>query len=95
MAMAGEPDNVVLVYRGGASTNLIVEYLRHLDANLMRDLKDIGDLKSGYARRRLARTDVAIANLELSIAGVNRRFDRVEARLDRIERRLDLVEPPH
>ncbi len=80
-----------------APGNLVVEYLRRLDSKLDRVIDDIGDLKIRMTavEERLARTDVAIANLALSIAGVNRRIDRVEARLDRIERRLDLVEPPH
>ena len=76
--MTDEPDNLVLVY------------LRRMDAKLDRVIDDVGDLKVGTTN-----VEERLAKVELSIAGTNRRVDRVEARLDRIERRLDLAEMPH
>jgi predicted nuclease with TOPRIM domain len=69
--MTDEPDNLVL------------QYLRRLDAKVDRVIDDMRDVK------------VRLTGVEEGLAGVNRRIDRVESRLDRIERRLDLVELPH
>ena len=69
--MADEPDNIIL------------QYLRRIDAKVDHLADDVRDLK------------VRMTAVEEGLAGVHRRIDRVENRLDRIERRLDLVEPPH
>ncbi len=63
--------------------NLVLDYLRRIDAKVDRVIDDMRDIK------------FRVTNLEEGQAGIQRRFDRVEARLDRIERRLDLVELPH
>ena len=60
--------------------NLILEYLRRLDAGMQLLREDVGDLK-----RRLT-------GVEEGLAGVNRRLDRLDGRVERIERRLDLAE---
>lgn len=59
--------------------NLVLQYLRRLDAGVQLLREDVGDLK-----RRLA-------GLEDSVVGVSRRLDRLDERVERIERRLDLV----
>ncbi|MFZ5739332.1 hypothetical protein BJ123_10136 [Rhodopseudomonas thermotolerans] len=69
--MADEPDNLVLTY------------LRRMDAKLDRVIDDVHDLK------------VRMTGVEEGLAGVNRRLDRLEVRVDRIERRLDLADQPH
>ena len=61
------------------SDNLILRYLRSIDAKLDRLSDDLHDLK------------IRTTSVEEGLAGVNRRLDRVEGRLDHIERRLDLV----
>ena len=66
--MAREPDNLVL------------EYLRRLDAGVQLLREDVGDLK-----RRMT-------GVEDGIAGVNRRLERLDERVGRIEQRLDLAE---
>jgi archaellum component FlaC len=66
--LADEPDNIVLTY------------LRRIDAKLDRVIDDVQDLK------------VRMTNVEEGLAGVNRRLDRLEVRVERIERRLDLVD---
>ncbi len=76
--MAEQPDNLILVY------------LRRMDAKLDRVIDDVSDLKV-----RMTNVEEQLAKVELSIAGVNRRIDRVEVRLDHIERRLELSEQPH
>ncbi|MGH6840003.1 MAG: hypothetical protein ACREDT_14640 [Methylocella sp.] len=66
---------------GEARHNLIFEYLRRLDTKRDRVIEDLADLKIRMTagEERLARTDMAIANLEVSIAGINRRIDRAES----------------
>ncbi len=66
--MAREPDNLVL------------EYLRRLDAGVQLLREDVGDLK-----RRMT-------GVEEGLAGVNHRLERLDERVGRIERRLDLAE---
>ncbi len=66
--MADEPDNLVL------------QYLRRIDAKLDRVIEDVQDLKA------------RVTALGEGLAGVHRRMDRFELRLDRIEKRLDLVD---
>ena len=66
--MAEEPENLILVF------------LRRLDAKMDRLAEDLQEVKT------------RLGTLELQYASVSRRVDRIEERLDRIERRLDLVE---
>lgn len=80
--MSDEPDNLVLVY------------LRRIDARLERMDDDIQDLK-----RRMTAVEDGIARLHHEIAGIRGdyaglqlRMDRFDDRLARIERRLDLAE---
>ena len=76
--MADEPENLVL------------QYLRRIDAKLDRVIEDVQDLKV-----RMTNVEERLAAVEMSIAGIQRRIDRVELRLDRIEKRLDLVDATH
>jgi predicted nucleic acid-binding Zn-ribbon protein len=69
--MADEPDNLVLTY------------LRRIDAKVDRLTDDVRDLK------------IRMTAVEEAVVGVQRRMDRFEARLDRVERRLDLVDVSH
>ena len=69
--MADEPDNLVLIY------------LRRLDAKLDRVTEDLGDVK------------VRLTAVEEAIVRFAHRVARPETRLDGIERRLDLVDMPH
>ena len=68
--MSDEPDN------------LILRYLRRLDAKLDRVIDDLRDLSRqvGVPTDRLSNIDV--------------RLERTEIRLGRIERRLDLINRP-
>ena len=77
-----EPDNLILVY------------LRRLDAKLDRALADIGELKhrQGETQRAvlaLRRDQTADAE---TVAHVEARVDRLADRLERIEKRLDIIE---
>ncbi len=78
--MAGEPEQLMLVY------------LRRLDAKVDAMALDIGDIK-----QRLTTLEIGVANLAATeashYANLASRVDRVETRLARIEKRLDLVEP--
>jgi predicted nuclease with TOPRIM domain len=60
--------------------NLVLQYLRRMDAKLDRLMEDVRDLK------------VRMSMVEEGLALLNRRMDRFEQRLDRIEKRLDLVD---
>ncbi len=75
--MTDEPENIVLVY------------LRRMDAKLDRLLDDVADLK-----RRMTSVENQVATLHADFAGQSIRIDRIDVRLDRIERRLDLVAAP-
>ncbi len=66
--MAEDPDNLVLVY------------LRRIDAKIDRLIDDVNDLKA------------RVSAVEENLAGVHRRIDRLELRVERIERRLDLAD---
>ena len=68
--MADEPDNLVL------------QYLRRIDAKLDGAIEDLKDLK------------VRMTAVEEGLMLLNRRMDRFEQRLDRIERRLELTDAP-
>jgi hypothetical protein len=68
--MAEEPDNLVL------------HYLRRLDAKVDRMAEDLHDIKV-----RLT------THVEEGLAGINRRLDRLELRVDHIEKRLEIVGP--
>ena len=76
--MADEPENLVL------------RYLRSIDAKLDRVIEDVQDLKV-----RMTSVEQRLASVEMSIAGVQHRIDRVEQRLDHIEKRLELVDNPY
>ena len=67
--------------------NLVLRYLRSMDAKLVRLQEDITDLKS-----RVTSLEAAFAIVTAQTAGISSRLDRVESRLDRIERRLGLLE---
>ncbi len=76
--------------------NLLLVYLRRLDAKMDRVIDDLASLKDrvtaleltvGRMRSDLGSLAEADARLQVS-------FDRVDKRLERIERRLDLVEVP-
>ena len=73
--MSDEPDNLILVY------------LRRIDARLERMESDLVDIK-----RRVTALEESQGRLHLDYAGVQLRMDRFEERLARIERRLDLAE---
>ena len=75
--MTDEPDNLVL------------QYLRRMDAKLDRVIDDVQDLKM-----RMTAVEQRLAAVEMSVSGVQPRIDCMEQRLDRIERRLDLVDSP-
>ena len=80
--MSGEPENIVLVY------------LRRIDANLDRLGSEVQDPKQRVTSLELAqaRTPQDVADLHVALAGVQVRLDKIDARLERIERRLDLHE---
>ncbi|HEY1362493.1 MAG TPA: hypothetical protein VGF60_09630 [Xanthobacteraceae bacterium] len=67
--------------------NLVLRYLRSIDAKLGRLQEDVTDLKS-----RVTSLEAAFAIVTAQTAGISSRLDRVESRLDRIERRLGLLE---
>jgi phage shock protein A len=73
-----------------APDNLILVYLRRMDAKIDTLTNDVGDLK-----RRMTALEIQagqmIATEQTHYAAVTMRLDRVEDRLDRIERRLDVV----
>ena len=81
--MSDEPENLVLVY------------LRRLDAKMDHVIAELQDLKGRVSSLEIgqARMRQDIADLYSAYAGVQVRLDHIEGRLDRIERRLDLVEP--
>jgi len=66
--------------------DLILRYLRSIDARLDRAIDDIASLKV-----RMGAIETAFAG---HVARVNARFDQIEVRLDRIERRLGMIEAP-
>ena len=78
--MADEPENLILVY------------LRRIDAKLDRVIDDVQDLKHRVTSLELstARLSSDIGGLRADYAGLQVRVDRIETRLERIERRLDL-----
>ena len=80
--MSGEPDNIILVY------------LRRIDAKLDRVIEDVQDLKQRGTALELgqARLRSDVADLYGAYAGLQLRFDRMDSRLERIERYLDLRE---
>jgi septal ring factor EnvC (AmiA/AmiB activator) len=75
IAMTDEPDN------------LILRYLRRIDASAERLSADMGDVK-----QRLTSVERQIGELRVDMAGISARMDRSDLRLERIERRLDIVE---
>ncbi len=67
--------------------NLILRYLRRIDASAERLSADMGDVK-----QRLTSVERQIGELRVDMAGISARMDRSDLRLERIERRLDIVE---
>lgn len=62
--------------------DLVLVFLRRLDAKMDRLIDDVHDAK------------VRLTGVEEAVAGCNRRLDRLETRIERIERRLDLIDLP-
>ncbi|WP_439541819.1 hypothetical protein [Hyphomicrobium sp.] len=60
--------------------NIILRYLREIDAKLDLVRADVHDLK------------VRMSHVEEGIGGINRRIDRLEARMDRLEKRFQIVD---
>ncbi len=77
--MRDEPENLMLVY------------LRRLDAKIDRIGDDVRELKM-----RMTTMEQQVASLAATqashYASLSTRFDRLEGRVERIERRLDLVD---
>ena len=82
--MSDEPENIVLVF------------LRRLDAKMDRVIDDVQDLKRRVTSLEdsHARLRHDIADLHAGQAGMQLRIDRVDQRLERMERRLDLQDSP-
>lgn len=59
--------------------NIVLRFMRQVDAKLDRVIDDLADIK------------VRVTNIEENLVALNRRMDRMELRAERIERRLDLV----
>ncbi len=80
--MTDQPDNLMLVY------------LRRIDAKMDRVLDDIQDLKHRVTALEVGQSRIRqdIAELQGLYAGSQLRMDRIDSRLERIERRLDLQE---
>ncbi len=78
--MSDEPENLVLVY------------LRRLDAKMERMADDMQDVKQRLSALEIgqARIRQDLAELYAAYAGVQVRLDHIDSRFDRIERRLDL-----
>ena len=66
--------------------NLVLAYLRQMDANLDRLVGDMQDTKG-----RLTSLEKQIALLHGDFAGQSEGIDRIDRRLERIERRLELT----
>jgi uncharacterized protein YdcH (DUF465 family) len=81
--MSGEPDNLILVY------------LRRIDAKVDRLIDDVQDLNHRITSLEgQAGLQSAMGSIRTDMAAMSLRIDRIETRLDRIERRLDLVAVP-
>lgn len=83
--MSDEPENLVLVY------------LRRIDAKLDRVIDEVQDLKSRVSalEHGQARLRQDVAELYTAYPGIQVRLDHIESRLDRIEHRLNLREDAH
>jgi len=80
--MAREPDNIVL------------QYLRRLDAGIQLLRADVADLKrlTTGVEEELVSVNHRINGLDERLVGVNRQLDRLDGRVERIERRLGVAE---
>ncbi len=80
--MSDEPDNIVLVY------------LRRIDATLDRVIADVQDLKPRVTALELGQSRLRsdVADLYGAYAGLQLRFGRMDSWLERIGRRFDLQE---
>jgi hypothetical protein len=79
--MSDQPDNLMLVF------------LRRLDAKMDGLVQDVAELK-----HRMTAVEIQLGSMasteQSHYASLALRLDRHETRLERIERRLDLVETP-
>ena len=79
--MPDEPENIMLIY------------LRRLDAKMDRQSEDIGDLK-----QRMTTLEIQVGNLVATeqnhYASLASRLDRMDGRLERLERHADLIQAP-
>ena len=66
--------------------NLILDYLRRLDAKVDRLGEVMAEIKT-----RMTSLEISVAKLHSDFAGQSLRMDRIEARLDRIEKRFDPI----
>jgi hypothetical protein len=73
--------------------NLMLVFLRRLDAKMDGLVHDVTDLK-----HRMTAVEIQIGSMasteQSHYASLALRLDRTDARLERIERRLDLTEAP-
>jgi uncharacterized coiled-coil protein SlyX len=76
--------------------NLVVVYLRRIDAKVDRLIDNVQDLKHRVTslEGRVAGLQSEIGSIRGDMAAMSLRIDRIETRLDHIERRLDLVTAP-
>jgi tetrahydromethanopterin S-methyltransferase subunit G len=65
--------------------NIVLEYLRRIDAKVDRLVGDVQDLK-----HRVTSVEGQAAGVRADLANMAAPVDRIESRLDRIERRLEL-----
>jgi hypothetical protein len=75
--MSGEPDNLVLVY------------LRRIDANIGQLIDDVQDPK-----RRVSSHEGQMTSVRADMTAMPMRVDQIEPRLDRIERQLEFGAAP-
>ena len=73
--MSDQPENLVLVY------------LRRIDAKLDRLIDDVQDLK-----HRVTSSERQMGEMRVDMANVSARLDRIENRIDRLDRRLDAAD---
>lgn len=76
--MSDEPENIVLIY------------LRRLDAKTDRVLEELTDVKHRVTALELQIGQYAATEQSHYAASMSR-FDRIETRLDRLERRGDIL----
>jgi len=74
--------------------NLVLVYLRRMDAKIDCVLDEIQDLEQRVTALEIGQAPIRqdIAELHGRYAGSQLRIDRIDSRLERIEQRLDLQE---